>query len=292
MKQYIEFRKQRELGEIISDTFAFVRNEFKPFIKTVLGISGPYLALFLISFVFYMYTVGDVFKFSFLQDNTMDNYSPAMMFLALLFFATSGILAYVFASSASIHYIKSYIKGNGTIDQAEIKQNVKDTFWSFIGLGILKWIVLIVSVFLCFFPVFYVMVPMTLVFSILVFEKRDATDSFGYSFNLIKDEYWITLVTIIIIGIIVMIASYAFSLPAGIYSIVKMGIFSGEMDPANMMSFTDPVYIILNLFSYFFKFLLNLISLIAGVFIYFNLNERKNFTGTYEKIKRLGNTDS
>ena len=34
--------------------------------------------------------------------------------------------------------------------------------------------------------------------------------------------------------------------------------------------------------------LLNIISIIAGVFIYFNLNEKKNFTGTYERIQSLG----
>jgi len=36
------------------------------------------------------------------------------------------------------------------------------------------------------------------------------------------------------------------------------------------------------------QFLLNLIGIIAGAFIYFNLNEKKNFTGTYERIANLG----
>ena len=36
--------------------------------------------------------------------------------------------------------------------------------------------------------------------------------------------------------------------------------------------------------------MLNIISLVAGALIYFNLNEHKNFTGTYERIQNLGNT--
>jgi hypothetical protein len=41
---YIEFKKQRELGEILSDTFAFFRNEFKPFFTTFFEIVGPFLS--------------------------------------------------------------------------------------------------------------------------------------------------------------------------------------------------------------------------------------------------------
>jgi hypothetical protein len=68
-----------------------------------------------------------------------------------------------------------------------------------------------------------------------------------------------------------------------------MGIFSGEIDAEGMMDiFKDPIYILLNVISTLAQFLLNLISIIAGVFIYFNLNEKKNFTGTYERIDSLG----
>ncbi|MFT5738606.1 MAG: hypothetical protein ACI9SG_002963, partial [Maribacter sp.] len=41
---YIEFKKQRELGEILSDTFAFFRNEFKLFFTIFFKIVGPFLA--------------------------------------------------------------------------------------------------------------------------------------------------------------------------------------------------------------------------------------------------------
>ena len=30
---YIEFKKQRELGDILTDTFAFLRSEFKRFLR-------------------------------------------------------------------------------------------------------------------------------------------------------------------------------------------------------------------------------------------------------------------
>jgi len=287
MKKLIEFKKQRELGEIISDTFAFIREEFNPFLKTVLQISGPYLILFLISMSFYIYTSGDLFNFKIGEDFSNISSLP-LMFGSLLLFMITGVLAYVFANSAVLHYIKSYIENEGNVNLEEVKNNVKQTLWGFLGLGILKWMTLIFAIVLCFLPVLYAMVPMYVIFSIYIFENKDATDSYSFSFTLINSDFWMTLFTIIILGFIVMTASYVFSLPAAIYSIIKMGIFSGEMDPESMMDFVDPVYILLNIFSYLFKFLLNLILTVSSAFIYFNLNEKLNFTGTYERIQSLG----
>lgn len=114
-------------------------------------------------------------------------------------------------------------------------------------------------------------------------------EAYNYSFTLIKDEWWMTFATFFVIGIIVAVANYAFSLPAQIYQLLKTGIFSGAMNAESVFDiFKDPVYILLNVLSTIGQFLLNLISVVAGVFIYFNLNEKKNFTGTYERIADLG----
>lgn len=285
MKPYINFKKQRELGDILGDTFAFIRQELKPFIKTIFQIAGPYLLLFLFASAFYIYTIGDLFNFQAVGNSAV---SFGIIFLALAFFIISMVLTYVFGTSAALHYIKSYVNNNGNVNIEEVKYDVKKSFWSFIGMGIAKWLVLIFSTMLCFLPVLYFMVPMALVFSILVFEKKDVSDSFSYSFKLIKDEFWMTFITIIVVAIIVLIATYAFSLPASIYSMMKMGLFSGEIDPTNFGSFIDPIDIALNIIASLFQFLLSLISIVASAFIYFNLNEKKNFTGTFEQINSLG----
>ncbi len=58
-----------------------------------------------------------------------------------------------------------------------------------------------------------------------------------------------------------------------------------------MNNIVDPVYIILNVLSTLFQFLLNLIIVVASAFIYFHLNEKRNFTGTYDRINQIGNTE-
>ena len=290
MKKLIEFKKQRELGDVLTDTFGFIRAEFKPFITAVFQISGLYLFLFLIATVFYISSTKNMFNFEIGQNTTRLNDLP-LMFGSLLILIIFGLLAYTFANSAVLHYIKSYVNNDGQVNIEQVKQNVKSSFWGFLGLSILKWITLMVAILFCVLPILYFMVPMFLVFCIYVFEQKDATGAYSDSFALIRGEFWMTLATIIVIGIIVMIASYAFGMPAAIYSIVKMGIFSGEIDPANMQDFVDPVYIFLNVISYLFKFLLNLILTVSSAFVYFNLNEKLNFTGTFERIQSIGKTE-
>ena len=150
---------------------------------------------------------------------------------------------------------------------------------------------IVVGFICCFIPGIYLAVPLSLSFSIMIFMNKGVGESFNYGFTLVKDEWWITFATLFVIGIIVGIAGYAFSLPAQIYQIASMGIFSGESDALGIgNSFIDPIYIGLYLISTLAQMLLNNISIIAGAFIFFNLNEKKNFTGTYERIQNLGKT--
>ncbi|MBO0340036.1 MAG: hypothetical protein VX798_16220 [Bacteroidota bacterium] len=286
--KYIEFKKQRELGEILSDSFGFIRNEFKPFFGTILKIVGPYILAMLISMGFYMYTIGDVFNLTAIGGNQFSAFSPVIMVISVLALMLSSIAAYVLAQGTVLYYIKSYIDHKGTTDFDEIRQGVYGSFWSLIGLGILVGLSVFIGAMFCLLPGIYLAVPLSISFAILVFLKKDTMDSYQYSFSLIKENWWITFATLFIIYIIVMVATYAFSLPGAIYTWIKMGVFSGEMDAENMSLFNDPIYLFLNILSSLVQFLMNIILLVATALIFFNLNEKKNFTGTFERIESLG----
>ncbi len=287
---YIEFKKKRELGEILSDTFAFLRQEFKPFLATFFKIVGPYLLVLLISFGFYYVSISGMTNMAFSNSSSDFNETNfATMAVTVITLIVSSIATFVMAQSTTLYYIKSYANTKGNINFNEIKKNVYKSFWSFVGLGLLVGLCLFIGLIFCFFPAVYLYVPLTLSFAIMVFNKKDVIDSFSYSFQLIKEHWWITFATMFVLGIIVGVAGFAFGIPATIYQYAKMGILGGEVDPTETLGiFSDPIFIALNVISMFFKFILNIISLVAGVFIYFNLNEIKNFEGTYERIKNLG----
>ncbi|WP_318312445.1 hypothetical protein [Flagellimonas crocea] len=285
--KYIEFKKQRELGEILSDTFGFMRAEFKPFFGTILKIVGPYILVMLIAMGFYMFTIGDIFNITSIG-GTYNTFSPIFMVLSVLALIFSSIAAYVLAQGTVLYYIKSYIDHKGSTNFDEIRQGVYGSFWSLIGLGIIVGLSVFVGAMFCLVPGIYLAVPLSVSFAILVFLKKDTMESYQYSFTLIRENWWITFATLFVIYIIVAVASYAFSLPTFIYSWIKMGIFSGEMDAESMNLFSDPIYLLLNIISSLVQFLMNLILLVSTAFIFFNLNEKKNFTGTFERIESLG----
>lgn len=297
MKTYIEFKKQRQLGDIISDTFNFIRNELKPFFRTVLQIVGPYLIVFLIAISLYGYASYSTFgqfisEFSYTTDVGMNNFTGvniALFIAGIILLIFSVIAIYTLSHAATLYYIESYADNEGKVDYEVVKDKSKNKFWSFIGLGILVGLMVGFGFVLCIVPGIYVYVPLSLTYAIMVFRNTSVDDAISASFKLVKNEWWITFATLLVIGILVGIAGSAFGVPAAIYQWVKMGIIPGAMDlnePAEI--FVDPIYWMLNLLSYAFQYLLNFVTIIASAFIYFNLNERKNFTGTFETINNIG----
>jgi len=289
-KPYIEFRKQRDFSGILSDTFGFIRNEFKPFIKTIFNIAGPAIVIFMISLAGYNYVSGDIFNFSTFGEPRFNSGNIVVTLVTVLCYFISAIAAYVLTASTVLFYIKSYVDNKGAIDFIEIKKNVYKSFWPFFGLSFLKGITLLIATMLCFFPVLYAMVPMAIVFSIYVFEpNRSSSEAFSQSFNLVKVDFWTAFGSFIVLGIIYYLLTMVLSIPSVIYALISTGIFSGEIDPANLNSFsTDPIIIILNVLNTFFQFLLNIILIVAGAVIYFHLHEKTNFTGTYDRINEIG----
>lgn len=288
MKPYIEFKKQRDLGEILSDTFAFIRNEFKPFCTTFFKIVGPYLLMMLIFYGAYVYTVGDFVSFNFDIGNGVSHVVIAGF--SALAFLSSFAATYALSAASTLFYIRSYTDNMGIIDFDAIKKASYGAFWEFVGLFILVGLCVGVGFMFCIIPGVYLYVPLSLSFSILVFNKKGVSEAFSDSFTLVKDHWWMTFATLFVVGIIVAVAGFVFSLPNTIYTYAKMGIFSGEMDAENFGT-ADPLTVLFGIISMLAQFLLNIISVIASVFLYFDLNEKKNFTGTYERIKNLGEND-
>ncbi len=289
---FIEFKKERDLGTILSDTFKFLRENWKAYFLTILKVCGPVLLVFITALGFYMYSFSGLFSGigePGWEQEGPDVNSTSLMFISIIVLMLAGIALYVLMNTASLYFIRSYITNKGEIDFLEIKKNVYENFWSFIGLGILVVLIFFVSIMLCFFPVIYTWVVLSLAFPIMVFERRGVTDSIGHCFTLIKDHWFNTFGVLFVVGLLVYILSMIFAVPGLIYQFVKMGTSIGQEDPTAVIGiFSDPIYFVLNVLSYTGQFVLSSVTLIASVLIYFDLNEQKNLTGTLERIDNLG----
>ncbi len=289
---YIEFKKERDLGSIISDTFKFIRENWKSYFSAIIKIAGPFILVGAIVMVFFMGSFSGIF--SDIQGNTNSDPSAIFGLLGSMFgwlglLALVGVTIYVMVSVTSLYFIKSYINNNGKVDFAEIRTNTFKNIWKFLGLGILIVIMVLFGIMLCYLPGIYLAIVFSLATSIMIFEGKSVGDTISHSFTLIKGQWWTTFGVFLVVGLLVTILGSIFSIPALIYQLIKMGTMLGENDPAEVFNlFKDPVYIALNVLSYVGKYILSSITLIASVFIYYDLNEQKNLTGTIEKIDSLG----
>ena len=286
---FIEFKKERDLGAIINDTFKFIRENWKEYFLTVLKIVGPFLIVALGVMVFYLFTMSDLFtNQAAISSNPFNFLGTLFSWIFVIIFVY--VLLYTLLSMASLYFIKSYIDNNGKADFNEVKTNLISGIWRFIGLGMLISLVTILGMVFCYLPGFYLGTVLSLATSIMVFENKSVGDTFSHCFVLIKGEWWNTFGVLIVVWFLTFILGQAFSIPALIYQMIEMGTMVESEDPIGIFSiFKDPIYLALNIGSYIFQFILYAIPLISTVFIYFDLNEQKNHSGTYELIDSIGN---
>lgn len=286
----INFKKQRELGDIITDTFKFTRENFKPLSKALVTNVSPVFLLLIAATVYYNYSTlgslasGEIFV-------TLDTgIGIGNLLISVLIMFVGVLVYYSMLYSTVYNYIKFYMRDRHNIDQKGISQAVQADFWRLLGLSVITSTILIFGFLLCFFPGIYIMVPLSLVFAIAVFENKNVAESISYSFNLIKDSWWTTFATVVVFAILLYIISLIFQLPVFLYTFMKAFTVTNEISAGDNATMFDGVYIALTVVSNIFQYILYTFFVIMAALIYFNLNEQKNFTGTIETINSIGST--
>lgn len=285
--QYINFKRKRELGEIITDTFKFLRRNYKPIFRNMFKIVGIPFVLFIAASA---YNAQSSFGESALFDITnpygvFDSATVIVSALAVYLFL---FIFLTFMNATVMSIVKSYIANEGEIVDEEVNDTVKakigDIFLAGLGKGILTFI----GYLLCIIPGIYISIPFFLLFPILIFENKKVGDVFSACFDLVKDNWWITFASVIVLGLLWYLISMVFTLPSMIYIWVKMftSMQEGSLsDPSGMF---DIGTVILTVVASALQYLAYVFMPIGAAFIYFNLNEQKNQTGTLEQIDRLG----
>ena len=280
-QEYIQFKKQRELGEIITSMFKFLRENYKDFSKNLIKIAGPALILLVAALSYYSYTTLGMDFTDFFGGTGEFFISSIIMLLAYFFYSVT-------FTGTVYHIIKSYVNNNGEIIAAEVTNGMKKDLGKLMLLGFLSGIMIFAGSMVFLIPGIYLSVPLSLASAILVFKNEDVMESISESFRLIKDNWWITFFTLIVIWLLIYIVSLVFQLPAIIYMFIKAITVVQEGSSADPSSIFDGVYLVISIAASVIQYILYCIIPVGIAFVYFNLNEKKNFTGTYETIQNLG----
>jgi len=280
---HIIFKQQRELGEILSVTFKFIRENYKTGLRLFFKLVGPSFILLVAAISFYTYTT---LGSSLFTSGNLDA-SNVIIALALLMIA---YLAYFTSMTGTMnHMILSYINNDGQIKDEEVKNGLKQDFGKILLLSILTGIITFAAFMFFVIPGIYVFVPLSLVTSILVFRRNGVTDSISESFQLVKDNWWMTFATLLCIYLVIYVIGLIFQLPALIYIFIRAFTVASESSAAEPQDMFGTGYVIINAISSAIQYIIYSMTVIGVAFVYFHLNEKKNFTGTYETIQNLGN---
>ena len=290
---YIRFRQLRGVGQILSDTVNFIRQEGQSLISVILKVSIIPMLIMIAAGVYFTYVTTQY------QDSSVDyeygeplftGYDVGGFFLVLLFFLLAVIVAYALISAATLSYIDSYERNDGKVNFEEVFAMIKTKFGSFIGLGILSGITIGVGLILCLLPGLYFMTILALAPCILIFNDKGTFDAFGDSFSYFKNHFWNTLGVILLVGLILWSIGFALNLMQTLYTGATVNILSQDTT-IDMESFiTDPIYLLLSIIIYVADFFLHMVRMIAYGFTYFDIEEQER-PSTPDIIDTIGSSD-
>ncbi|MEJ2904629.1 hypothetical protein [Pedobacter panaciterrae] len=287
MSDKLEFRKLREFGEIINDMFQFIKQNFKPLMKTYIYLCGFFVLAGMLAAI--MYQVG-LQKINFGYGGNQANANPFNRFGQLFSFnyfvvIIFSLLNYTAITVSTLSFIALYVqKGNQAPTVEEVWSYFKYYFLRVFGSSIAVCIFLIICLLFCGLPFFYVFPAMSLFYSIMVVENGSFEYSFSRSFKLLKDQWWVTAGAIFVIWIITYACMSMASMPAIILTMVS----AFTKASGGMSTFIIVISTVIQYVCQVFMIL----PVIGVTLCYFNLVERLDNTGLLERINQLGKSET
>lgn len=274
-QQKIQLRKIRDFGENFSDTFQFIRQEFKPLLTAFILVAGIFiLATSILGGLFQKQMFGflDQIKSggSALQQNVTSILTPGYFgFLVVT------LLSMAAMQTVIVVYMKHYDEHGESPTVKQVWSSFAKYFFKVFLFSIPQLLLMGVALLLCILPVFYaatVLVP-------LPFVIVNENGSFSRCLDLIKDNFWISFATYLVAYIIYSFSSSIVGIIIG--AVVGLGSYFSKND----LSSTAAIFTsVLSIVQYIFY----IVFFVSAGLHYYNLVEIKDGTGLEKRIEGLG----
>ncbi len=294
--QKLELDKPRDLGQIIGDTFTYIRVHnvtlLKPFAVYVLP--SLLLAALLLGG-----GLGSLFGTAF-QDPVLIESDPSQVIGsgAAVFFGIVAVFITTWLLLAVVHqHMMHTSKGDVPANLSEFSRGMflKSLILVAIYIGIavplyflmiILFLILQEFVFIAimvFFPLMiYIAVKLMLFPAAYFIENSTPVEALRRSWDLTRDNFWITFGVYFVIALIFGMLSYLMIIPVLIIFGLIVGIGDGALDQ-NMGAFMGVVYAVM----YFFQLIFSSAQFISLGLHFFNLRERKDGSGLRSQIDQL-----
>ncbi|MGC4020999.1 MAG: hypothetical protein QM734_03200 [Cyclobacteriaceae bacterium] len=307
----IEFHRTRDFGKKINTTFEFIKQNFKPLLKSILLIAGPAV---LIGSIMLGAFFSDFLAISFKGNQSAETLK---YFTSFSFWGQMGLmyvflfLSYVISLATINSYIVLYYKKKtNQIEVSEVWDNVRSLLWKYLGslllivlsaclivfIGVILGIVfqqisgVLLAILIVGFVIgfIYLTVGISFVFFIQAFEGASFFDAAARSLKLVRGKWWSTFGLSFILSLIGGAISYIFIIPYYIFMLTSMmhNVQSGgaiEMSP----TLKTVSYVFFTLY-YMSQMLCYSLPHVGISFQYFNLVELKESKGLLSDIENFG----
>ncbi|MFI2742513.1 hypothetical protein ACG2LH_07220 [Zhouia sp. PK063] len=298
----MQLYKIRTFGDLISDTFTFLKQNGSHYYKNFLIVCGPFILAYLVTFIF-------LFKYSItnLNSQTTDVF-PIYMFLIIGIICFIAFMLMIIMYSFTPIYYKLYNeKGEGNFTTADIVTAFKNNagkmilfFLTSILVGILSIILLVLVMAIFAITIIGILGwPLIFAFYILWFNNalaeylnssKNPFEVFFYSFTLIFKGFWknVGATTILLLAINIIM----FALNITIQLIAGVGFANGL---SNLMQDVENTSIVIISIIYILIMLINIFcySIFQNnlTLIYFSSKEELENINTQDDIDLIGSAE-
>jgi hypothetical protein len=288
--QPIDFKKERDFGDIFSESFNFIGQEFKRLGRVILYYVVPVLILSSIAITFYTIKVQEL-SYS-LTANAGSSTTPSFqglgsMLVSIFIYFVLYLLATTLLFCAVYCYIKLYItRGN---DNFTVNDVWNEMIHSFVGILIATFvtgIVIMIGFACCIIPGIYIGIALSALFCIMIFEDLSFSKAFSKSLKIINPNWFLTLGICIVSTIIIYILSILVSIPAIAFGFKDLFFNLKHLDKAQM-NYSMGFYL-WNSLAHLLTQVFMVIPIVITAFMYFSYREKIEKPSLYEKINQIG----
>ncbi len=264
----IQFRKKREIGDIITDSFGFLKQEIKPLSQLFLVYILPFIILYAVIQVYVqMKIMGNVDLSN--PEDILSKFGP--IYSNIFFSMVFGIFVQSLVIGTFYSYIEAYVKkGKGNFSLSEIKPFLFVNSLQSLGANLILVFLVMLGLIMCVLPGIYLANTFSILLIILIFEKKGIGDAFTRSWNLVNLQWWNTLLLNIVALVIIWLISMILSIPAMIAGISNT-FFS--LKETGTVQYPEWYWILIGV-STAVTAILYVIPYTFMAFQYFNLDER------------------
>lgn len=284
----IQLRKTRDFGQIFSDTFAFLRQEWRPLARAIAAAGLP------AAVVGGALAGGSVAALQLMQIG--GGASPGKALTSLMGLVPGMLLlmaAWILVVAVVHEYLRAYHLGehHGLGTGELLKRGLREA-GSYFGVSFFSGLLTGFALLLCILPAIYPATVLSLALTAHAIERTGATGSLGRSNELVRGDFWPTFLVLLVMFILKAIVDQVVVLPFTIAGLV-IGFNSGMEAISSDEGLQLPAWLgVFNAVSTAVQWCVQMLTYpivaVACAMKYFSRVEETEGTGLRERIAGFG----